>query len=157
MCPSTNHSAEVSRMAKAPTWFISLAVVALLWNLAGIVGVASDLLLSAADIKALPPSQQAIYYAQPVWFAFASVLAVVAGTLGCVAFLLRKRWALIIFYVSLVGIVAQDIAFIIVARAAGPLGTFPVVLQSCVLIIGIALVVLARIAVRRAWLTSRVD
>jgi hypothetical protein len=140
-------------MPKSPKWFIPLAVVALLWNLAGLAAVVADLRLTAADFDALPPPQQALYHARPMWSVVGSALAVVAGTLGCLGLLLRKRWALGVLYASLAGILCQDIGLIVVARAAGSLGVVPVVLQSVVLLIGIGLVLLARRAARLAWIT----
>lgn len=140
-------------MSKPPMWFIVLAAVALLWNLAGLAAVVADLQLSATDIKALPPSQQAFYHARPLWSVFASLLAVVGGVLGCVGLLLRRRWALIVLYASLIGIVVQDAGFAMVSRVAGSLETVPIVLQSFVFVLGIGLVLLARLALRRTWLT----
>ena len=139
-------------MSKPPIWFIGLAAVALFWNLAGLAAVVVDLQLSAADIEALPPSQQAFYHATPLWSVFASLLAVVGGTLGCIGLLLRRRWALIVLCASLLGIVVQDAGLALAARVAGPLGAVPIVLQSFVLIVGIGLALLARLALRRTWL-----
>ncbi|MEO5810717.1 MAG: hypothetical protein ABIU96_07825 [Rhodanobacter sp.] len=149
----TAHHRESQLMSKRPIWFIVLAAVALLWNLAGLAAVVGDLQLSATDIEALPPSQQAFYHARPVWSVFASLLAVVGGVLGCVGLLLRKRWALIVLYASLLGIVVQDAGLILVSRVAGPMETVPIVLQSSVFVLGIGLVLLARLALRRTWLT----
>jgi len=54
-------------MNKPPIWFYIVAVLALLWNVAGLLAVVADLQLSAADIAALPPEQQAVYAARPLW------------------------------------------------------------------------------------------
>lgn len=140
-------------MSKPPIWFIVLAAVALLWNLAGLAAVVADLQLSATDIEALPPSRQAFYHARPLWSVSGSLLAVVGGVLGCVGLLLRKRWALIVLCASLLGIVVQDAGFVMVSRVAGPLEAVPIVLQSSVFVVGVGLVLLARLASRRSWLT----
>ena len=139
-------------MSKPPIWFISLAAVALLWNLAGLAAVVADLKLSAADIQALPPAQQAFYHARPLWSVLASLLAVLGGALGCLGLLLRKRWALLVLCASLLGIAVQDAGLVWVARVVGSPGAAPVVLQSLVLVIGVGLVFFARHALRRAWL-----
>jgi hypothetical protein len=139
-------------MPKPPKWFVPLAVVALLWNLAGLAAVLADLRLTEADIAALPPPQQALYHARPMWSVLGSVLAVAAGSLGSLGLVLRKRWALPVLYASLAGILCQDLGFFVVARVAGPIGAVPVVLQSVVLLIGIGLVLLARRAMRRKWI-----
>jgi hypothetical protein len=63
-------------MNKTPIWFTVVAIVALLWNLAGLFAVVADLRLSPAEIAALPQQQQALYAARPVWSIVASVVAV---------------------------------------------------------------------------------
>lgn len=139
-------------MNKPPTWFYVVSAVALLWNLAGLMAIAGDLSLSPADIAKLTPEQQALYAARPGWSVIGSVLAVGAGTLGCVLLLLRRRWATIVFALSLVGIVLQDIGIFGIAGAGRNGDMVPVVLQGLVLVIGIALWLLARRAERNAWL-----
>lgn len=86
-----------------PRWFTVTAVVTLLWNLAGLFAVIADLRLSPSDIAALPAEQQALYAARPLWSVVASVIATVGGTLGCVALLRKRRWALVVLVLSLAG------------------------------------------------------
>jgi len=139
-------------MNKPPLWFTVFAIVALLWNLAGLFAVVADIRLSAADIAALPQQQQALYAARPIWSILASVVAVAGGTLGCVGLLVRKRWALWALYASLVGVVVQDVGIFVVAGAASVPGIVPFVLQGAVFLVAVVLLVLAHRAVARAWL-----
>ncbi len=139
-------------MNKPPPWFAVLAVLALLWNLAGLFAVVADLKLSAAEIAALPLDQQALYRARPGWSVVASVVAVVGGTLGCIGLLLRRRWAVPALAASLVGVVVQDIGIFVVAGAASVAGPVPMVLQSVVFAIAVGLLLLARRAGARSWL-----
>jgi len=138
---------------KPPLWFTILVAVALLWNLAGLFAVVADLRLTAADIAALPAEQQALYAARPFWSVIASVVAVAGGTLGCIGLLLRKRWSLVLLYASLIGVVLQDIGIFLIAGAAKSGNPVAFVLQGVVLLIAIGLVVLARRAAGRSWLS----
>ncbi len=140
-------------MKKPPLWFTILVAVALLWNLAGLFAVVADLRLTAADIAALPAEQQALYAARPFWSVIASVVAVAGGTLGCIGLLLRKRWSLVLLYASLIGVVLQDIGIFLIAGAAKSGNPVAFVLQGVVLLIAIGLVVLARRAAGRSWLS----
>lgn len=140
-------------MTKPPAWFYVLAGLALLWNVAGLLAVVADLRLSAADIAALPPEQQAMYAARPLWSVVGSVIAVVAGTLASLLLLLRKHWAIALFGISLLGVVIQDLGIFVVTRAAKTGDMTPLVLQSLVLVIAVALLVLARRARANGWLT----
>lgn len=139
-------------MNRPPIWFFVVVVVALLWNAAGLMAVVADLRLSAADIAALPADQQALYAARPGWSVVGSVVAVVAGTLGCVLLLIRRRLAIAIFALSLAGLLVQDVGIFGVAGAAQGGQTAPLVLQGLVLVIAVGLLLLARHARSRSWL-----
>jgi len=125
----------------------------LLWNVLGLLAVLADLRLSAADIAALPAQQQALYAARPLWSVGASIVAVVGGTLGCLALLLRKRASLILLYASLLGVVLQDIGIFIIAGAGKLANPVPFILQGLVLVISVGLISLAHHAARKAWLS----
>lgn len=139
-------------MSKPPIWFFVLAVIALLWNVAGLMAVVSDLRLSASDIAALPPDQQALYAARPGWSIVASVVAVVAGSLGCVLLLARKRLAVLLFVASLAGVVVQDLGIFIVAGAGKGGDHVPFILQGLVLVVAVGLLLFARRAQGKSWL-----
>lgn len=139
-------------MNKPPIWFFVVAAVAFLWNAAGLMAVVADLRLSAADIAALPADKQALYAARPGWSVVGSVVAVAAGTLGCVLLLLRKRLAVWTFALSLAGVVVQDLGIFGVAGAGRAGDPVPFVLQGLVLVIAIGLLLLARRAQGKSWL-----
>lgn len=137
---------------KAPRWFVVMAALALLWNLAGLLAVLANLGLSAEQIAALPADQQALHASRPAWSIAGSVVAVVAGTAGCVWLLVRRRWALWAFGLSLAGLVLQDIGlFAIAAKVQAP-GAAVVAMQAAVFLIAVALLLVARRAAQRGWL-----
>jgi hypothetical protein len=140
------------RMNKPPKWFLIVAVLALLWNLLGCMAVMSDLRLSPADVAALPAAQQELYAARPGWAVAATALAVLGGVLGCVGLLLRRKWALPVLGLSLVGILVQDYGLFVLVDGAHLAGSGAVVTQGLVLAIGIGLVWLSGKARARGWL-----
>lgn len=139
-------------MNKPPIWFFIVAMAALLWNAAGLTAVVAELRLSASQIAALPQDQQALYAARPSWSVVASVIAVVAGTLGCLLLLLRKRMAHMLFVASLAGVVVQDLGILFVIGAATAGNPAPFIIQGLVLVIAVGLLLLARRAQRQSWL-----
>lgn len=139
-------------MVKAPAWFMPVAIVALLWNLLGCFAFASDLMLTPADVAKMSAEQQALYAARPAWAVAATAVAVIGGALGCIGLILRKRWALPLFVLSLVGVIAQDIGLFVLTDGAKLAGTVAVVLQGVVLLVAIGLVLLARRAIRNSWI-----
>lgn len=140
-------------MNKPPRWFYVVAVIALLWNLLGCVAFIGDLRLTAADIAQMPAEHQALYAARPAWAVAATAVAVFGGVLGCIALLLRRKWALPLFVISLIGILVQDFGLFVLAKAATLADPVVVLLQSVVLIVAIGLIVLSRKANAIGWST----
>jgi hypothetical protein len=135
-----------------PTWFKVVAVLALLWNLLGCLAFFSDLRLSPEDLAKLPEAQQALYAMRPGWAVAATAIAVFGGVLGAVGLLVRRKWALPVFALSLLGILVQDFGLFVLAKGASLAGPVAIVMQGIVLAIGIGLVVLSRKAIARGWL-----
>jgi lipid-A-disaccharide synthase-like uncharacterized protein len=138
-------------MTAAPKWFTPVALVALLWNLIGCAAYLSDVMLTPEDVAAMSAAQQAMYNARPAWAVAGTAVAVWFGAAGCVALIVRRRWALPLLVLSLLGVVVQDVSFLMVSAAVGA-DPAAVVLQGLVFVIAIALLWLARTATARGWL-----
>ena len=139
-------------MKNPPRWFFVFVSLMIVWNLLGLFAVIADLRLTAADIAALPPKQQALYAARPIWSVYASVVAVVGGTAGCIALVLRRRWANLLLIASLAGIVFQDLGLFLVAGDSLSANPVALIMQSVVLLIAVMLIGLCRLADSNAWL-----
>ena len=139
-------------MQQATRGFRVWAGLALLWNLLGCAAFVSDLRLTADDIAALPAAQQALYAARPAWAVAATATAVFGGAAGCVGLLLARRWAVPLLTLSLLGIVAQDIGLFVLAGGAAVAAPAVWALQGLVLLVGIALLAMARRAAARGVL-----
>lgn len=138
----------------APKWYLPVTILALLWNLLGCIAALSDLRLTQEDIARMNAAQQALYAARPGWAIAATAIAVLGGTVGCLGLILRRRWALPLLLVSLGGLILQDVGLFFLSGVAHLLGPGPVVIQSLVMIIAIALVLLARKAASKGWLLA---
>lgn len=138
-------------MNKAPIWFMSVAGVALFWNLLGAIAVILNFMITPEAIALLPAEQQQMYADTPVWSSYASLLAVFAGAMGCVALLLKKSFAILLFALSLVGLVLQNIGIFIIVDATAVMGNSVLMMQLGVAVIAIGLLGLAIMAKQRAW------
>ena len=141
-------------MTQAPKWFRAAAIIALLWNILGCLAFVADLQLKPEDIAKLPEAQQALYASRPAWSVAATAIAVFGGTLGCIGLILKRKWAFVLLLLSLLGILGQDIAMFVLANAAEAAGSFAIVLQSVVLIVGVWLVLLCRKAMASGWISK---
>ena len=87
--------------------FWIIGVLALLWNITGVVAYLEQAYMTVEDLASLPESEQAFYNNLPAWVTAAFAIAVFSGALGCIALLLRKKMAIILFLVSLIAVVVQ--------------------------------------------------
>lgn len=127
------------------------AIGALLWNLLGCFAYLSDVRLSAEDIAAMPEAQQAMYAARTWWGVAGTAVAAWFGAVGSLGLVLRKRWAVPLLFVSLGGVIVQDVGILSSGATAGA-GTAGLALQGLVLVICVALAMLSRNAAARGWL-----
>ena len=99
----------MTNSTKPTTTFWIISVLALLWNSTGIMAYLEQAYMSIEDLESLPVAEQDFYNNLPVWVTAAFAIAVFSGTLGCIALLLRKKWATILFSLSLIAVIAHFI------------------------------------------------
>ena len=131
-----------------PRWFQVCAGLALVWNL---IGAAAFVAQMNMDLTALPVEQQAFYRGVPWWANTAFGVAVFAGTAGCVALLLRRRLALTLFLISLIGLLVQLGHAFVLGKGIQTFGVAGLVMPVLTCGIAVALLVLARRASARGW------
>ena len=92
---------------KIPAWFWIVSILLLVWNIMGIMNFISQATMSAEAIEALDANQKALQEHRPTWVMIAFGLAVFGGLGGCLALLLKKKVAIRLFIISLVGVAFQ--------------------------------------------------
>ncbi len=100
----------MSNSTNKPTnafWIISFA--AFLWNISGVMSYLAQAYMTDDVLAALPEAEQTYYNNVPVWVTAAFAIAVFAGISACVGLLMKKKWATILFIISLVAVIAQFI------------------------------------------------
>ena len=137
-------------MEKAPKWFVPVAVVALLWNLLGCFAYIVDVTITPEALARMTAAQQAMHAARPAWSVAATAFAVWFGAAGCIGLIAKKLWATPLFAISLIGIVCQDISLFMLSGST-PMDQTALVLQGLVLLVGVALLLLARRASAMKW------
>ena len=99
----------MTNSTKPTTTFWIISVLALLWNSTGIMAYLEQAYMSIEDLESLPVAEQAFYNNLPAWVTAVFAIAVFSGTLACIALLMRKKWATILFLVSLIAVIAHFI------------------------------------------------
>lgn len=139
---------------KPPTWFWIVGVLALLWNLMGVSAYLMDAFMKEDIMSALSDAQRSIFENQPAWITGAYAIAVFAGTLGCIALLMRKKWAKPVFWVSLVAVLARTVYYFFMTNATEVFDVVQgTIMPILVIIIAGLLIMLTKIASDRNWLS----
>ncbi|WP_459209329.1 hypothetical protein [Aquimarina rhabdastrellae] len=84
-----------------------LSTVALLWNLMGVLAYLSQAFMTEDMKAALTPEQIALIESTPSWLMGIYAVATFGGLLGAICLLLRKKWAIPAFLISLIAVVIQ--------------------------------------------------
>ena len=135
----------------APKWVLPVAIVAILWNLMGLFAFVIDLMITPELIATLPDADQALYAARPGWMIYGTSVAVILGVLGSVGLALRKQWSLGMLIGSLIGVLVQDVALVLIAMQM-PLDLSVIIMQALVLIVAVELVFISRKGAAAGWL-----
>lgn len=139
-------------MTRTPVVHRIVSVLALLWNLGGLVMFWRQATMTEATIATLPEAQQIIEHTVPHWVLAFFGVAVATGMLGAIALLAGRRWAVPALLVSWIAIVLQLGSAYATAPVWSLTGVGGLVLPVVLVVLGIAQWVYARHARRRGWL-----
>jgi hypothetical protein len=140
--------------AKPPVWFWILSIVALLWNLMGVKAYLDDAYAKDEAMATLSEAQRIIFEIQPTWLTAAFALAVFGGTLGCIALLLKKKWAGHLFLISLIAAASRTVYYFFMTNATEVFDMVTgTILPIAVIIIAGVLLIFSKIAKDRNWIS----
>lgn len=125
---------------KPTTLFWVIAVVALIWNLLGVLAYVADAFMTDEVLKMLPTDQQELYAARPSWVTAAFAIAVWFGLLGAIALLIRKKLAYPLFLLSLIGLIGQQVYTFFMSDTVAVMGTQAIIMPILTLILAVVFV-----------------
>lgn len=136
-----------------PPWFRIVAILFLLWGVAGGYAFYSQATMGPAALAALAEADRRFYTALPRWFAWVYGIATWGGLCGSIALLLGRRSAGGLFAASLLAVAIQFgwvfAATDLVARK-GAAATVPFPLL--IVVIALWQLAVARQGIARGWL-----
>lgn len=92
---------------KLPITYWIMGVIALLWNLAGVANFAFQVFFTDSMVASMSEEQKELIMSNPMWMKFVFGIATILGLVGAIGLLMRKKWAIPAFLVSLIAIVIQ--------------------------------------------------
>lgn len=138
---------------KPNTLFWVLGVIALIWNLLGVLAYLMQAYKTESFKAMYTPEQLEIINNMPVWATSAFAIAVFGGVLGSLLLLLKKRLANFVFSLSFVGIIVQFIYNFFVANSMEAYGPGSLVMPILTIAFGLFLVVYSKNCIKKGWLS----
>ena len=131
-------------MTKPHFSFWIIAVAGLVWNLLGCLNYIAQ--TNPDTVAQMPEVYQVIIAGRPAWATAAFAIGVFGGAVGCILLLLRKRVALPVLVISLLGVIVTSVFTLTIV------GVSPSTLLS--LLVSGALLWYASISRRCDWLAA---
>ena len=128
-----------------PTWFWIVAGLGLAWNVFGLVQFAGSLTSTPDSLMeaGMTAEQAAVMKGYPIWMTIAFAIGTLGGTIGCCLLLLRSKYSIPVFWISLVAYVVLYIGDFTEGVFAA-LGPPQVIILTIVVVIAGALLPLSR-------------
>ena len=133
----------------APSWFPVAAIAAVLWEM---IGCVMYLMQVSVDRATLPVDQRAMWDAAPTWMMAAYAVAVWVGLVGAIFLLRRHRLAEPLLLISLVAVIVQFSALLLVPQLRNLTTSDALFLPAMILVVSTVLYQFARTARRSGWL-----
>lgn len=132
-----------------PKWFWAVSGFGVVWNAVGVLAFIGQVTM---DLGELPEAQRLFYETRPTWATAGFGIAVASGVVGCLALLLRKRWAAPMLILCLAAIVVQSFHSVALSNAVEVFGPEGLVLPTMVFLIAAFLTWFAKMSEKRGWL-----
>lgn len=135
-----------------PRWFTIAMIVALVWNLMGVLAFVGQIVMTPEQLAQLPADQQALHAKTPMWANAAFGIAVISGFLGCIAMLMKKQLAVQLFAVSIAGVIAQMFHAFFISNSYEVFGPSGLVMPLTVMAIAVFLLLFAKRSQANGWI-----
>ena len=135
-----------------PKWFKPVVIIALLWNLIGVINFFVQINLSEEAIAILPEAEQALMNSTPLWSLVAFAIGVFGGSIGSLGLLIQKKWAFYPLLFSLIGVVAQMTYWLFFTKAIEVYGSGTYTMPVLVILVAVFLLRLAKKGIKKGYL-----
>lgn len=136
-----------------PVWFWVVVVVAILWNLIGLLAFSADPFFQPESLDKMSQAQQDGYAARPTWVFIAFAVAVITGTIGSILLALKKTVASPVLLLSLIAVLLQNFYMFGIAGMHTAMDSASMALPMMIVLVAIFLVWFARFCAKKDWLS----
>lgn len=138
--------------SQVPKWFWAVATLALLWYLMDMSAFFMRTLMLQDMLKEMPNEQQNLYLSMPSWVNVVFAAEVFGGVLASLCLLLKRRWALILYCISIAGVLLQTFYVYFLSDAISVMGTAAIAMPLVAIVIGTGMIFFTKSAISKAWI-----
>ncbi|CAM3609772.1 hypothetical protein ZORO111903_13000 [Zobellia roscoffensis] len=142
-----------NQITKPSIWFWAISIFAFIWNLMGVCAYLADAFISVEELALLSQDQRLLYESRPIWVTSAYAIAVWAGIIGSIALLFRKKWSQSLLFISLIGVLAQNVYQFFLSNTFEVYGSSAIYLPVMIIVVSIALVLFAKYCYSKGWIS----
>ena len=129
---------------QAPLHLWIVGILSLLWNAMGCFDYLATKLRLDFYMSQFTEAQLEYFYSFPAWLSIFWALGVWGSLLGSLALLLRSRWAVALFAVSLLGMIVSTAYTVLLSNGLEIMGGSGAAFSAVIFVIGVLLLVYAR-------------
>lgn len=144
---------NASAATPRPASFWVIAIAALLWNLLGVVMLYLQVNMSPEQLATMTPEQRQVYEGTPPWLNIAFGIGVFGGVLGAIGLLMKKKWATLLFLISLIAVLVQMVGAYVATPVWVVYGAAGLIMPVIVVAIALLLWRYSSKAAARGWLS----
>ena len=100
----------------------------------------------------MPEADQNFYNNIPAWVTAVFAIAVFSGTLGSITLLIKKKWAVILFIISLLTVLAQQFYNFFIQDFVALTGQ-RIYMPICIVVFGAFLIWFSKYANNKGWIS----
>lgn len=136
-----------------PKWFSISSILLLIWNVLGLIAFVLSLTMlgnrEALEKAEFKEEQIDLMLSTPGWVTIAFGVAVIFGVLGCIALVMKKKLAIPLLIISLLGVLAQNAYIFFMSDTVKVMG---IGASPLIILAAIALVPFAMHGAKKGWL-----
>ena len=125
---------------KAPMHLWIVGILALLWNLMGCFDYLATQLELESYMGQFNQEQLDYFYGIPAWAVSGWAIAVWIGLMGTVGLLMRRKWAVVAYVVSFIGLVVSSIYTLFLTNGLEIMGSTATFMTVVIWVISIFLI-----------------
>ncbi len=131
-------------------WII--AIIALVWNAMGVMAYLAQAYITEDAKALLTEVQRKLHDNQPIWVTAAFAIAVFGGLLGSLSLIIKKKWAIMFFLLSFIGIIVQMANTFFISNAMETATVKEYFMPVMIIIFGLFLYMYSKKAKTNGWL-----